>query len=153
MNFTLLRKITVKGVFGPITRPNKGDKPVDIMHVLGNVSGVRELEDKFKPGELSYALRGNFEATNLETGEMFTAPECFLPEPTQSMLVEQIKKGEVDVQFVITISYKHSETAIGYEYVSKPHMKPTGVDILANLRAALPQLSAPVAKDKGKKAA
>lgn len=149
--YTLLRKITVKGVYGPVPRPAKGEKPVTIMQVLGTVTGIRELEDKYKPGQITCALRGNFEAVNAETGEWFNAPECFLPEPTQSMLAEAIRKGEENVQFVVSIIVKHSDKSVGYEYVTMPHVKPTGVDILANLREALPQLSGPTIK--GKKAA
>jgi len=152
MDYTLLRKITVKGVYGAIVRPSEGDKPTDIMHVIGNASGVREIEDKFKPGQMTYALRGQFEATNVVTGEVFTAPECFLPEPTQSMIADQIRKGSTDVQFAVSLSYKFAKTAVGYEYVTKPHVKASGVDLLAELRATLPQIAAPV-KEKGKKAA
>jgi len=152
MDYTLLRKITVKGVYGAIVRPSEGDKPTDIMHVIGNASGVREIEDKFKPGQMTYALRGQFEATNVVTGEVFTAPECFLPEPTQSMITDQIRKGSTDVQFAVSLSYKFAKTAVGYEYVTKPHVKASGVDLLAELRATLPQIAAPV-KEKSKKAA
>lgn len=152
MDYTLLRKITIKAVFGTIDRPKENDKPVEIMHIIGNASGVRELEDKFKPGQVTYALRGQFEATNTVTGEVFTAPECFLPEPTQSMIADQLRKGSTDVQFAVSLSYKFSKTAVGYEYVTKPHVKASGVDLLAELRAALPQIAAP-AKEKGKKAA
>jgi hypothetical protein len=157
MDYTLLRKITVKAVYGDIERPKETDKPVDVMHVIGNAFGVRELEDKYKPGEMTYALRGDFEAVNIGTGEVFRAPEVFLPEPTQSMIVDQIRKGATDIQFALSISFKFSKTAVGYEYVTKPHVKPSGVDLLAELRASLPQIAAPViaspVKEKGKKAA
>lgn len=152
MDQTLVRKITIKNVWGDIKRPAEGDKPVEVMHVLGIVNGIRELQDKFKPGQLSFGLRGQFEAANAQTGEVFVAPECFLPEPYHSMLVEQIKRGDTDIGVALSISYKYAKTQIGYEYVTKPHVKPTGIDILADLRSSLPQLAAPV-KDKGKKAA
>ena len=154
MEYTLLRKITVAHVFGKITRPSENDKPVEVMQVIGNASGIRELEDKFKPGQMTYALRGQFEAINGTTGEVFTAPECFLPEPTQSMIADQLRKGATDVQFALSISYKFAKTAVGYEYVTKPHVKTTGVDLLSDLRASLPQIAAPVKeKEKVKKAA
>ena len=143
MEINLLRKITVKSVFGQVIRPKEGDKQVDIIHCIGSVSGVRDLEDKFKPGQLTYALRGQFEAVNLTTGEVFTAPEAFLPDPTQSMLAELVRKGETDLQFAVTLSYKFSKNAIGYEYVTKHHVKASSVDALSNLRALLPQLAAP----------
>lgn len=138
MDYTLLRKITIKAVYGVIDRPKEGDEPVSVMNVIGIVSGVRVLEDKFKPGQFNYALTGQFEATNARTGEIFMSPQCFLPEPYQSMAATQFKDGRTEgLQLALAISYKHSKNAIGYEYVTKPLIKMSGVDALASIRAQI----------------
>lgn len=95
------------------------------------------------------SLIGRFEAVNLADGVISTAPQCFLPEPAASMLATQLeatdgagKRLTESLEFAFEIGVKPTATAIGYEYVTTPIVKPGGADPLANLRAKIPALAA-----------
>lgn len=90
-------------------------------------------------------------------GRVFTGPVAFLPEPMASMLAEQLEATEPELdadkkpvmvngvpkmrrlvdslEFAFEIGVKATETPIGYEYTTKPIIKPGGADPLANLRS------------------
>lgn len=95
------------------------------------------------------SLIGRFEAVNLSDGVISTAPQCFLPEPAASMLATQLeahddagKRLTESLEFAFEIGVKPTETAIGYEYVTTPIVKPGGADPLSSLRAKIPALMA-----------
>ena len=150
----LKRKLTVRDVVGNFTKPKEGEKPREIMTVIGVARGIRTGEDKFKAGEVFKALKGHFEATNLGSGEIFSAPECFLPEPLHSMITNQLEDPEnkVDgVRFAATVTVEWDNSQIGYKYGVKPHVRPVEVDMLGDLRDSLPKLDAPKADTKTEK--
>lgn len=137
---TIRRKITVRDVWGKIDRPKEGDLPVEIMHVIGVAEGTRYGEDKFNAGQQFVALTGRFEAVNVKTGEVTIGPQCFIPEPMQSLIASELANTDTEgVKFAVSISYKYSNTPIGYEYIVKPLVEFSGVDPLADIRKMLPK--------------
>ena len=131
----LIRKITAKSVCGKMEAPKKATR-------LFSVFGIAT---KTKTGSTDYgswtALVGRFEAINIETGEVFEAPQCFLPEPLNTMIAEAL--DEVDDEgervnkslgFSVEIGIKPSDVPIGYEYTTKENVKADIDDPLAQLR-------------------
>lgn len=134
----LIRKISAKTVVGKIQKP---EKATSLFHVFGIARSVRTGESNYGPW---VALIGQFEATNLETGETFVAPQCFLPEPIGSMMAAQVQNEDTEsVQFGLEVGIKPADTAVGYEYTSKALVESKEADPLADLRAKMPALEAP----------
>lgn len=159
----IIRKISAPRVVGNIKafapRPGQdGSIPRDVVplfRVFGSANDVRTGTSDNGPFT---ALKGRFEALSLipdtETGEVsgdaFVAPECFLPEPTHTMLVSKLiakndegKRIVESLDFAFEVGVKASKNPIGYEYVCMPLMEDTGSDPLAALRnkvAALPSV-------------
>ncbi len=159
----ILRKISAKTVMGKVQRPTK---PTKLFTVIGVAHRTRRGDGDNGPW---VSLIGRFEATNILTGEVFTAPQCFLPKPMDEVLAfnleemeplldgdgkvqldaddnERTKRVTDSVQFAFEVSVKPNETAIGYEYVTSPIVEPGGADPLADLRSKLPKLPAPKKK-------
>ena len=139
----LIRKISAKSVCGKVEKPKKA---TPLFIVFGIASKTKAGNSDFGPWT---ALLGQFEATNLETGEVFQAPQCFLPEPMNSLIATQLEATDEEgnrevnsVQFSVEVGVKPNETPIGYEYTTKTVVKSDEADPLAALRnaskAALP---------------
>lgn len=142
----LIRKISAKTVIGKIEKPEKA-KP--LFHVYGIARGVRTGESTYGPW---VALIGQFEAVNLESGETYQAPQCFLPEPIGSMMAAQVQDDDTEsVQFGLEVGIKPADTATGYEYTSKALVESREADPLADLRSKMPALEAPKKETTGKK--
>ena len=162
-----LRKISSKTVMGKVEKPEKATK---LFTVIGVAHRTRRGDGDNGPW---VSLIGRFEATNILTGEVSTAPQCFLPKPMDEILAFQLEEmeplldsdGKVQldaddnertkrvtesVQFAYEIGVKPTDTPIGYEYTTNTIVEPGGADPLAELRGALPKLPAP-SKKKGAK--
>jgi hypothetical protein len=103
------------------------------------------------------ALVGTFEAVHAETGEVFAGPECFLPEPFNSMIANKLQ-GEgavhaIDFAFEVGLKASASEdtTRVPFEYTCKPIQDPSQADPLKALRGRLPKMLASPAKAKAGK--
>jgi len=145
MSASLIKKISPKTVVGSPAVP---EKAVALFTVIGIASGVKTGPSPY--GEY-VALTGQFEATNLETGEMYAAPVCFLPDPLQGMIVAKLRTPDSDgnlvtVQFGVEVGIKPAKTATGYEYSVRELVEADRNDPLADLRKALPALPKPDAK-------
>lgn len=149
------RKISAKTVWGKVKRadiPEKGVKP--LYTVIGQAMGVRKGEGDFGPW---VALVGTFEAVNLETAEVFSGPECFLPEPFNAMIANKLqgegKSHAIDFAFEVGIKAAPEDdpTRVPYEYTCKPIQDPTAGDPLKALRGRLPKLLSAPAKVKAGK--
>lgn len=134
---TLIRKISAKSVCGKVEKPKKAEP---LFSVLGIASKTKTGNSDYGPWT---ALVGQFEATNFATGEVFVAPQCFLPEPLNSMLAESLNETDDEgkqvnnsVQFAIEVGIKPSDVPIGYEYTTKEVVKADTADPLAALRDA-----------------
>lgn len=118
---TLLRKLSVKGVCGPQSKPASAHP---LMRVWGSVTGVTTGYSE-QVGREWIALTGMFEAVNLETGELFTGPKLFLPDPAGQMLASAIAGSpNTTINFAVEVGIKPTSTAIGYEYTVKDLVEP-----------------------------
>lgn len=132
---SLIRKISAKTVCGKTEKPEKATA----LFIVGGIA------NKVKTGDSLYgtwtALIGQFEATNISTGEVFVAPQCFLPEPMNGMIAASLEQVDEDgkrlnasVQFAVEVGVKKSDNQIGYEYTAKEIMKSDAADPLASIR-------------------
>jgi len=145
---SLVRKISAKSVCGKLEKP----KEQTALFIVGGIA------TKTKRGQSDFgewaALVGQFEATNIETGEVFVGPQCFLPEPLNSMMAasldetdEEGNRTNASVQFAVEVGYKPADTATGYEYTTKEIVKSDSADPLAALREEMTKaLPAPAKK-------
>lgn len=128
----LLSKISMKTIGADVEASKEG--PIALAHVLGIAKGV-------KTGQSTYgdwtAFVGSFEAVNLETGEIFRAGKCFLPEIATSLLAGALTDAET-VQFALEIGARPAKNAVGYEYTVTPLIGPSESDELSMLKKALP---------------
>ena len=119
---------------------------------IGIKHGTMPNGDPFK------GLRGQFEATNADTGEITVAGVCFLPSGFHDLVLakyENLPEGERDpvVEFAYRVFSVRAPNAHGFSYAFEPVLKPETADDLAHLREALtakgaPKIEAPKAGDK-----
>lgn len=148
----LLKKISTKTVCGltvAAIREKATPKGTPLFRVVGVAVGTKSGEtDK----GIWLALRGQFEAHNMETGEVVASGTCFLPDAATDMIAAQLSvEGCQSVQFAFDVLVKSDETAItGYVYEAKPLLEPSETDPISALRSQLPdlpKLEAPKTKD------
>ena len=153
----LLKKISAKQVVGNVKKvvadslKNDGDK-MDLYNVIGIATGVKTGETDYGPW---IAFTGQFEATNIETGEVFQSGKCHMPEPLDQMIHDVIVQKDTDgnpavesVQFAYTVGVKRrDDLQVGYEYTLREIVSADAADPLAALRdQSAKQLSAPAKK-------
>ena len=117
---------------------NAKDKNLNLMQVIG-------IARKIEIGTSTYGdwvkFRGSFEAVNLQTGEVYSSANCFLPKIAQDLILDGIEslidKGSVEVSFAFQINSKPANSAIGYEYEVKPLIETAKNDALEELRKVL----------------
>jgi len=136
----IVSKITVKGICGALKEP---EKPVKLLQVYGL---VRSSE----VGKTTYGeyirFRGNFEAVNLETGQMYQSGALILPAIAESLLygaAASLEEGSA-LRFAFEIGIKPSKSPTGYDYTVTPLVEGSENDPLADLRSqvkALPSSS------------
>lgn len=150
MSAALIRKISSKTVLGG--PPEVPSKATALYTVIGVATGVRIGQSAY--GEF-VALKGQFEATNIETGEAFTAPQCFLPEPLNGMIAAQLAMTDAEgnanaksARFAVEVGVIPAKTVTGYEYTARELVDTTENDPLSDLRKALPALPAPTKKSE-----
>ena len=147
---TILRKLSAKTICGEI---EVGDEARNLFSVIGVVTGVRTGMSSY--GEW-VSFTGDFEAENCETGEIFTGPQVFVPEPIQSALLERVKNSESPrIELALMVGVKPADNAIGYEYITNTLNTMEQHDALNSLRQLREQakkLSAPAKKTSDKKA-
>lgn len=158
----IIRKISARHIVGNVKaiapRENEdGSIPKDIIplyRVFGQANSVKKGESDNGPWT---ALVGRFEAINIvpdkETGEIngstFVATQCFLPEPTNSMLADELLREEdgkrvvESIEFAFEVGVKAAKTSIGYEYTCIPLIERAGADPLAALRERVVALPSP----------
>ncbi len=134
----IIKKVSASTVVGStkelrkLAESGKG-KSVDIMRVVGVAIGV-------KSGMSSYgewvALRGNFSATNIETGEEFRGSTLYVPDEITDMIAAQLSAA-TSVEFGVMIGVKESDLIIGYEYVVTPLMDTGESDPIAAINARI----------------
>lgn len=95
-------------------------------------------------------LKGNFEATNSKTGEVFVSSSAFLPSVVNDLVAAAIKQGGT-VKFAYRIGTKPNKTPIGYEYTVSPLIEPEPVDVIEEIRAQAGLSVAAIAAPKSSK--
>lgn len=157
-----VKKLSVATVFGKIDlkaviKADEAGKALPLMRVIGSAVAVKEGMSSY--GEWK-ALQGQFQATNLETGEVFEAATLFLPDVALTpILVSLSQPNARGVEFAIEVSAKYAKDSKGgvpYEYTWAPLLPPDQNDPIARLTARLQEagvlaLEAPPADPKGGK--
>lgn len=137
-----VKKISAKIVASKSMTRMEGKGQKKLFDVVGIASG-------FLNGESQYgswtAFIGQFQARSLE-GEDYAAPQVFLPEPAQSMLIAALTSrdgAENGVEFAFEVGIREptpgKPSVSGYEYYVRPLMDTRQDDRMAQLLArALP---------------
>lgn len=148
----LLRKIspaTVTGGKENFLELVIGDKEKShpVMRVVGICTGAKVGEGKegFKDWK---ALTGNFEATDVRTGEVYRSGVCFMPEFAVEIVAGQLNDEVTSVRFAFDIGVHYDkDSATSYVYDVTPLMEADPeTDPLAKLAAAVnstKQIAAP----------
>ncbi len=140
-----VKKLSIATVFGKIDlealikAPEQAQK---CMRVIGRAVGVKEGMSSFGDWK---ALQGQFQATNLATGEVFEAATLFLPDVAMTpLLVALSTEGSRGVEFAIDVSVKYVKNGkpggVPYEYTWEPLLPPDASDPIARLSARLVEL-------------
>ena len=142
----LLKKISYKTVCGKVNRreiPEGG--AIKVMRVIGQATDI-------KSGNSDYGMwnsfLGNFEATNVRTGEVFRSGQIFLPGTAENLLMGAVKGAAgAPVAFGFDISVVDSpDSQISYEYGVESIMDVSETDPIALLKQQMtsaPALPAP----------
>lgn len=154
------KKFTLKG-FGfdnetlkEIVATNKGETP--ILNVLALVTGKKVEPSRLDPSKTNTRFLGQFEATNVMTGETGTFPEAFFPGVAESFLsgVKDSNEGSAIVPFILTVMKDDTKnSAQGYKFGVKAFVDKKGdADPFKNYRNLLPPVEPKKAEGpKGKK--
>lgn len=154
------RKLTTRNITG-LTSPQIAklgkEKDTPLYTVIGRATGWRANEHP--QYGMSYGIRGQFEATNLDTGEVKSSavfwPPAYLAEQMVAGIDDAKEMGGGAIQFALRVGVKPSDSSpVGYEYYASEIVKVEESDPLADLRkAAQAALPAPEKSDKkeGKK--
>lgn len=147
----ILKKITVKAVYGEIEAPEKGhSKP--LITVYGNARRATTESTTF--GDYVKFL-GMFESVNMDSGEVFQSGALIVPGIVENLIFGALGSDEniSGVQFAFEIGVKSDKTPTGYSYTVKSLVQPAKDDVLADLRGklALPSPKEKVAQISGGK--
>lgn len=133
----LVKKITCRDVMGnmkEIIRESgkKNGEKVGLFTIIGQVIGFTTGESQYGPW---VKLKGRFRATNVLTGEVFTSSVAMLPDEATDPILAALTLDDVSsVDCGFDIAAKIDDTtAVGYQYVVTPLMKPAEDDPLERL--------------------
>ena len=137
MSTNLIKKISPKTVCGDIKKivANVADKdgqfkPFTLYTVFGVAIGIQTGSSDM--GEWM-AFKGDFEAHNADTGEIFRAPKCFINEPAQSMIEAALAENDT-VEMAFDVKVAPDNNAYGYTYTVAPRIQPQENDAISLLR-------------------
>lgn len=130
----LLKKLTVRTFIGgkadilAYAMTGRKDKEsegseVPLIRILGNVTGYKSGESDFG----SYVeMRGEFHATNLQTGEILeSVSKCILPSVVGDSVAAAIHGGAEAVEFAVELDVRFSEKAATmYEFSARTLIAP-----------------------------
>ena len=113
----MIKKISVKNVFGTIANKDNGET-TDLIEVLGICIDTEKVTTQY--GDAT-KFKGSFKATNCETGEQFESSTLYLPDIAADELKMAMSSGAQQVQFATRISVQHSVTTdekgnMSYDY-------------------------------------
>jgi hypothetical protein len=109
------RKITISDVCGKVAKGSITE-PKNLMNVLARVTSMKPQETQYGP---YIDFRGQFEATNLETGEIHQGSRMIVPSIVEQELEAAFEGSESDgvILAAFTVGVQPSERgSMGYEY-------------------------------------
>jgi hypothetical protein len=129
----IIKKISTKTVFGDVVLadlPEKESK--ELIRVVGIATGTQVGMSTY--GEWT-ALKGSFQAINLDTGEEYRSNKCFVPDTiTDGVAVALAQDNTKSVEFGVLVSVRRNpNVAKGYEYEVEPLLKMSESDPLESL--------------------
>ena len=132
----ILRKMTIKNCgfdIAAIKTALGTKKSVDLLKIVGVTS-------KATPGQTDkgeyVVFGGTFRAVNLDTGELFEASSCILPNFIAESLSHALVTSQ-EVEFALAVGVKANATSVtGYEYTVKPLIEVKVREKLGTLLAA-----------------
>jgi hypothetical protein len=136
---SLLSKLSTATVYGRIERPADGAPPKALFNIYGVTHSIKRGQTTM--GEYT-AFLGNFEAVNLDTGEIFAGGKAFLPRVVEEMVVGALASAQAggdvsaSVQFALQVGIRtEPKNAYGYVYTCTPLVEIAQGDVLQHLRA------------------
>lgn len=162
MKMKLMKKITIKGMCGDVKKlvnahMKDGEIADGIVIKLVRIVGkCNRFEVKSNDLGDSVCLKGQFQATNLITGESARGGTCYMPDVAAEAVAGMLQDDVESVEFGFDISLLSDSTSIvGYVYDVLPLIQPQEDDALNRLADSLPSipaLEAPKEKAKAKAA-
>lgn len=145
-----IAKLTIKAIGckpQAVTALPDGEDKVALCRVYGNVQDVRVKESSTIAGSFETEFKGNFEAVNMQTGEVFRSGRMYLPKGISDVLEQGFKAITKDdatasTEFGFEIRAIKASNPIGYSYEAQALQKAAKVDELASLRKAIMALPA-----------
>lgn len=111
--------------------------------VIGIIMGeVTDFKTKtLDDGTETIALRGSFEATNAETGEVLSSGTCYLPSALEGLtvsLAKELQKKDAKPQmFAVELTCYPADNKSGYSYRGKNLVPQMSSDPLMAIRAEM----------------
>jgi len=121
--YNLLNKITPKTVIGSIKEVTRDLKEsTSVMRVVG-------IARSMSNGESDYGtwtkFKGDFQATNLLTGEIYRSPNCIMPSIVNGIIESALTEADNNaVEFAFDVTVVPNDTPIGYEFGAIPLVEP-----------------------------
>jgi len=104
-----------------------------IATVIGEIAGIKKQASQFDPDKVQYKFTGHFEATSVETGEMFDSGTAYFNDSLSELIASKGEGAMFAVKIFIEPSAK-SPTKYAFDFESAVDSKPS--DRLAALREA-----------------
>lgn len=135
-------KITISQIGGNPTRAKSEKKRVAVCQIYGIATGLKAVDAP--NGDTFIAILGNFEAVNMETGDVYRSGTMYLPSGFHEVIQSQLeslaenREGRSDkpqVEFALAIDAEPANNPSGYSYVARSLVPPAKADPLSALRA------------------
>jgi len=160
----LIRKISTATVYGSkmtVLKKTLTDESAnhELYQVYGRARMIERGKSKFDASvneeerESDWkAFVGQFEAVNLDTGEVFQSGKCFLPDFAANIVAGQFDAEISNVEFAFTVQAQaDTQSATGYTYSVTPLLNTSPAnDALASLRAQAQGKALPTPTDENK---
>lgn len=138
MEVTLISKISMRTIKAlPARLASEEGTPIAV--IFGMASGIKEVVDKVR-GDVYHALTGQFEAQNLDTGDVFQSGQLYLPTGIHETVEASVRKLESEndyVTFALQIRSVKATNPAGYSYQAVNLMPAKAVDPLGAMRGEL----------------
>lgn len=138
----IVAKLSVKAVGAKPEIAKINDKETDLCLFMGIARGL--VVKTGKNDDPVLALVGDFEGTNLTTGEVLQSGVLYLPSGIAEMYTSKLEgDSPAPIKFAVKISSFPAANPIGYSYKATPVVQAADSDPLAELRAQMQQAMLP----------